>query len=237
MLIPQVAAGAAAELTDVRQACDEATDQLLRVPLDVLAIVGPADTTAHHAPPWCGSLAPFGLPMRVCLLTPGEAAATSNAGPGGDLPLSVTIGAWLVERAAAGGAALPPRVRVATIAFAATVGQCRELAAQLVGDGRTGLLVIGDGTACRGEKSPGYADPRAEPFDAMVAAALGAADTAALLDLDAGLAGALKVAGRPAWQVLAAAADAGEGPRPASKITYQAAPYGVAYFVATWLPV
>jgi hypothetical protein len=93
------------------------------------------------------------------------------------------------------------------------------------------LLVMGDGTACRTLKAPGYLDKRAEPFDAAVAAALAAADTGALAALDPVLARELKAAGRAPWQVLAGAAGNGGL---AGTLLHESVPYGVAYFVATW---
>jgi hypothetical protein len=97
--------------------------------------------------------------------------------------------------------------------------------------GRVALLVMGDGSACRTVKAPGYLDERAEPFDAAVAAALAAADTGALGALDPELAEALHASGWSPWQILASAA---EGAGLAGELLYEAAPYGVGYFVATW---
>jgi hypothetical protein len=111
--------------------------------------------------------------------------------------------------------------------------RCVEVGAALAGRApRVGLLVMGDGTGRRTPK-PGYLDDRAEPFDARVAAALSAGDPSALAGLDAGLAGELLVQGRAAWQVLAGAAG---GRRWRGEVTYDGAPYGVGYLVATWLP-
>jgi hypothetical protein len=94
------------------------------------------------------------------------------------------------------------------------------------------LLVMGDGSACRGERSPGYDDPRARPYDDAVARALATADLAVLRGLDGDLSAELLVAGRAPWQVLAeAVAGAWRG-----RLAYYAAPYGVAYFVAGWEP-
>jgi aromatic ring-opening dioxygenase LigB subunit len=93
------------------------------------------------------------------------------------------------------------------------------------------LLVMGDGSACRTVKAPGYLDERAEAYDAAVAAALGGADTAALAALDAELSAALKASGRAPWQVLAGAA---EGADVGGELLYDEAPYGVGYFVAAW---
>jgi hypothetical protein len=93
------------------------------------------------------------------------------------------------------------------------------------------LLVMGDASACRTLKAPGYLDERAVPFDREAARALGAADIAALKALDAGLARELKAAGRAPWQVLAGAAEtAGLS----GTLLYEDAPYGVGYVVAAW---
>jgi hypothetical protein len=97
------------------------------------------------------------------------------------------------------------------------------------------LLAMGDGSACRGLKSPGYDDPRAAPYDDAVSTALADADAGALLGLDAVLSAELKAAGRAPWQVLAGAARA-TGHAWQGEVTYDAAPYGVTYLVATWLP-
>jgi hypothetical protein len=92
---------------------------------------------------------------------------------------------------------------------------------------------MGDGSACRGVKAPGYDDPRADGYDAAVARALATADAGALLGLDPVLSDQLRVAGRAPWQVLAGAATA-TGGRWRGELTYDAAPYGVGYFVASW---
>lgn len=93
------------------------------------------------------------------------------------------------------------------------------------------FLVMGDGSARRSLAAPGYLDDRAEPYDAEVARALRDADVDALLALDPVLSDELLVAGRPAWQALAAAA---KGATWQGELRYDAAPYGVGYFVATW---
>jgi aromatic ring-opening dioxygenase LigB subunit len=113
---------------------------------------------------------------------------------------------------------------------------CRRLGARLAAGsasapGPVALLVVGDGANTHGEKSPGYLDRRAEPFDAAVAAALGDADPAGLLALDAGLAGELNAVGRAPWQVLAGAS---EGGRWRGELAYSGAPFGVGYHVALW---
>lgn len=112
----------------------------------------------------------------------------------------------------------------------AEVAAAAEQVIQRAGGARTAILVMGDGSARRGEKAPGHLDGRAFDFDDAVTAALAAGDPAPLRGLDAALAGELLVAGRAAWQVLAAAA-----PGPARVIAADADdPFGVLYHVAVW---
>ncbi|SEF91402.1 hypothetical protein SAMN05444920_1011004 [Nonomuraea solani] len=100
-----------------------------------------------------------------------------------------------------------------------------------VGPGRTGLIVAADGSARRGEKAPGYLDPRAADLDAQIGRALGTGDVTRLSALDPATCTALLVAGRAAWQVMAGAC---EGTRWLAHLRYEDDPFGVAYWVATW---
>jgi aromatic ring-opening dioxygenase LigB subunit len=134
-------------------------------------------------------------------------------------PQALTVGRWLL-----------PGAREAVVEPGTPPAECADLGRALVRDD-VALLVLGDGSARRDEKAPGYVDPRAAPYDAAVTRALATADTAALLALDPADDAALLVAGRPAWQVLAGAA--GDGAWHA-RLAYDRAPYGVGYFVATW---
>src|SRR5439155_15202110 len=110
----------------------------------------------------------------------------------------LTIGGWLLEQAGGEAAAFQ------AVSDGTRTGDCVELGRELAGSaGRVGLLVMGDGSACRDEKAPGYLDPAAEGFDASVARALENADSAALAALDPVKARDLQAAGRAAWQVLA----------------------------------
>jgi hypothetical protein len=63
-----------------------------------------------------------------------------------------------------------------------------------------------------------------------VATAQARGDAGALAALDPEVAAQLLVAGRAPWQVLAGAADRTMD----GSLLYDSAPYGVAYFVATW---
>src|SRR5687767_9240556 len=79
-----------ARLDDVRAACWSALDDLRAASPDVLVVVGPGETTADEAPR-AGSFAPYGVDLTVEL--PGD----GPAGDGGYLPLSVCVGAWLLQ--------------------------------------------------------------------------------------------------------------------------------------------
>ena len=212
MLVPEVAAGAASELDDLRAACRAAVAHLAVA--EVIVVVGADATTIRREPPFGGTLAPWGIDRRV---------GAPTADP---LPLSLLIGAWLLEDEDRRD------VRYHSVAADASPAECAALGRTLADTGTSAaLLVLGDGTACRGEKSPGYDDPRAEGFDAAVADALATGDTAALRDLDPALAAELLVAGRAPWQVLAGAVDRPFG---TTELLHNAAPYGVAYLVASW---
>jgi len=93
--------------------------------------------------------------------------------------------------------------------------------------------VMGDGSARRSLKAPGYLDPRAAAFDADVKQAVRTGDLGALLRLDQALARDLMATGRPAWQVLAGAM--GELV-PVTEVLYCGDPFGVAYLVACLQP-
>jgi aromatic ring-opening dioxygenase LigB subunit len=208
LLVPEVASGAAAELDGLRAACGEAVRRLGDA--DVLVVVGSGPRTHDFGADVAGTLRPYGVDLTI---GPGEPV----------LPLSLTIGRWLVG----------DRVAVyRSVAEDASATACLRLGAELADlAGTVALLVMGDGSACRTQAAPGYFDPRAAGFDAAVATALAGADRATLSGLDARLAAELRAAGRAPWQVLAGAA--GEAPFDAELLADEA-PYGVGYLVASW---
>ncbi|WP_207784018.1 class III extradiol dioxygenase subunit B-like domain-containing protein [Micromonospora globispora] len=225
LIVPELAGAAAPELDDLRTACDAAVGQLLAAGPDEILLVGDGPETDWFGPADYGSLHGYGLRRPVYLWKRMCSGAEL-------LPLSLTIGAWLVGRSATD---LPRRAH--SVAADASPQGCAELGASLVTEAerRTALLVMGDGSACRGTKAPGYDDPRAQAYDDEVARALADADPDALLGLDPGLSAELKVAGRAPWQVLAGAARAAGGEW-RGELDYYQAPYGVSYFVANWEP-
>lgn len=161
---------------------------------------------------------------------PSRLVVVGGAGPGeDDKALSIVIGRQLLREA---GCRVPVEhlVPAADSPPADCLRAGHDLAAA---DASTGLLVMGDGSACRSLKAPGYLDPRAAPFDEAVRDCLASGRLAGLADLDAGLAAELLVAGRAAWQVLAGAVDGRAG---SGRLHYSDDPFGVWYPVFSWLP-
>ncbi|MFD5391200.1 class III extradiol dioxygenase subunit B-like domain-containing protein [Streptomyces sp. NPDC127074] len=242
LLVPEVAAGAAPELDGLRAACAEAVRALAAAGPERLIVVGPAERAGRgpHAQGAAGSFRGFGVELDVRLAAPavdgvsgGDDAAGQGSAPSlppsPSLPLSLAVAAWLLEYAG-----WDPAVPVEGLGVGEPLAaeRCIEVGRELAGRAeRMALLVMGDGTACRTLKAPGYLDERAAPFDAEVARALAAADTGALAALDEELAYELKAAGRAPLQVLAGAA---EGAPLKGELRYDEAPYGVGYFVASW---
>ena len=206
LLVPELAAGAAGELDPLRAACREAVRRLLADRPDQVLVIGTGSGGGRFPPGSTGTLAGYGVPVTAAL--PGGPPRPDR------LPLSLTLGAWLLS-----GADVP----------------CDGVAVD--GDAPSlpdapAYLVVGDGSARRTERAPGYVDPRAEAFDADVASALAAGDAAALRDLDPGLGADLLAAGVPAWRAVGRALA---GRRYQADLLYDAAPYGVGYFVAAWV--
>ncbi|WP_326672878.1 class III extradiol dioxygenase subunit B-like domain-containing protein [Streptomyces sp. NBC_01257] len=224
LLVPDVAAGAAPELDAARTACTDALGVLAASRPDLLLVIGPADLAGRgpHPEGAVGGFQEFGVDLDVRL--------GRDLGRAADRPLApaLAVGAWLLART--GWAGTP--VEALGVGEPLETVRCKETGRALAARAdRVALLVMGDGSACRTLKAPGYLDERAAGFDAAASRALGAADTAALIALDAALAYELKAAGRAPWQVLAGAA---EGAGLDGRLLYDDAPYGVGYMVAAW---
>lgn len=214
ILVPALASGAAAELDSLRAACLSALDLLGAA--DSLVVVGSGVVGARYDGAAGGSFGAYGAPeVRI------------GSGPA-VLPLSLAIGGWLLEQSKAAGV---PRTYLAVLADEVP-GRCLELGREIAsGNERIGLLVMGDGSARRSDHAPVHLHPRAEIFDTTVANALQSVDLDVLAALDPDLATVLQAAGRAPWQVLAGAL---ESTALTGELTYNAAPYGVGYFVASF---
>jgi hypothetical protein len=218
LLIPSVGLG-----IDVpaRTAAQTAVAQLVATEPDRVVLVGTGSEQVSYGPADFGSLAGFGVD-EVVPLGPGTCGAAV-------LPLSITVGAWLL-----GGTRWTGNREAVALPDSLSADDASALGAEIAElDERVAILCLGDGSARRSDKAPGWFDPRAEPFDRTVATALAEADLAALRGLDPELAAELLVAGRASWQVLAGAAA---GKRLSGTLSYDEAPFGVGYFVAGWAP-
>ncbi len=219
LLVPGVGAGASGELDELRAACDAAVAEVLAVDPALLVVVGGAPVVGPFPDTAWGSLDGYGVRVPV---GSGQGSPT--------LPLALTLGRWLLDRAAPELPAL-----LFGVEPDAAPDRCAALGEALAGRAdRVALLVMGDGSARRSRKGPGGLHPDAELLDTEAEAALRAGDPAALAALDPGRADDLLAAGRAPWQVLAGAA---EGSSWRGSVTWSGAPYGVTYLVATWLRV
>ncbi|MBC7630491.1 hypothetical protein [Aeromicrobium sp.] len=199
MLVPEISGGAAGELDEVREACDEVVAGLLTVGPDRIVVIGGGDLDGDRDEAAGGTLGGFGVNVRA-------------GGADDALPLSLTIGAWLLDRAGWSG----PRT------YSSGTPDT---------DGRVALLVMADGSATRAITAPGYLDDRAEPFDAIIAEALAGGDPSTLAALDVDLGDELWAAGSRPLRTL------GEMTKDAditARLRVDVAPFGVGYWVADW---
>ena len=94
-----------------------------------------------------------------------------------------------------------------------------------------GVLAVGNGSACRTEKAPGYLDERAPGFDTHLARALTAPDPAALTAIDPATSTELLAA----MDGIRALGDVLTTDHVAT-VDYDDDPYGVQYWVVRWAP-
>ena len=199
LLVPQIAPGTDAELVELRTAADAAVQTLIAARPTRIVVIGPGDPSDDADESAGGALAGYGVDVTA----------------GGEtriLPLSLTIGAWLLDRAGWTG----PRTY--------STGSPDV-------DAGMAVLVMADGATTRSIQAPGFLDERAEPYDASIAAALASGDAAALAQLDDDLGAALGATGIGALRTLG---DIAKGADVTARLRYDGAPFGVGYFVADW---
>ena len=204
MLVPEVASGAADDLAELRQACDDAVDALLASEPERVVIIGSGSLTADLDETAGGTFADFGVDLHV-------------GGHSTELPLSLTVGAWLLARAG-------------------WVGPRTYSTGTPVVDGRVALLVMADGSAKRTTEAPGYFDDRAIAYDTAIAQALEAGDAATLAGVDLDLAVELWVAGAKPLATLGELVASGmaKDATITAQMRANVAPFGVGYWVANW---
>jgi hypothetical protein len=208
--VPEVGAG---EPVAARAPALEAVRWLVAEPVEEIVVLAAGAGPATFPSGSEGSFAGYGVDLRTRL--PGRAH-----GPGAEpLPLGLAVAGWLLDAAGWTG----PTTGL-------TCGAAGELPPVAIDGAVTGLLVMGDGSARRTEKAPGWLDERAGGFDAAVSAALASGDPTRL-QTDLALAAELLAAGAPAW---AAAGGLLAGQSWSAAVSYDDAPYGVGYFVARW---
>ncbi|MGY1916004.1 hypothetical protein ABC795_12415 [Blastococcus sp. HT6-30] len=213
LLLPSVEGRPAAVTRALRSACVDAVTALLTTAPDVVVVVGAGPAPGERFGPGDGGdLHGYGVDAGLPF--------DGRVRPGGRrLPLAHTVGAWLLDEVAFAGTRVGVRP--------ADLGRLlQDLPAPV------GVLAMGDGSARRTVKAPGYLDPAAEPFDGAVAAALGAGDAAALAALDPAEGERLLAAGVPTWRAVGAAFT---GRHVTARLHHDAAPFGVGYLVADWV--
>jgi hypothetical protein len=246
LLIPELN-GAEPVLPELRAAALATGRELVAASPGLLVVAVPGASTATWDRPGRADLAAFAPRTRPGLTEAGEedpqeraervaagrALASALAIPawsaheqGSGRPGSLLVGDWLLNSVGYAGERL-----LVSVAMDEPAASCARLGAALAGlADRVALLVLADGSACRGPKAPGHLDHRSIGFDAAVERAVRTGDLGALLAIDAGLAAELQATGRSAWQVLAGALD---GVAVASLVRYCDDPFGVAYLVAS----
>ncbi|MDT7792088.1 MAG: hypothetical protein QOD59_1524 [Mycobacterium sp.] len=215
-MVPELAAGAAAELTELRDAVTEAAASL---PQRWVAIgVGPADDV--FGPQRVGTFAGYGVDVRIAL-SPDTTDAPAQ------LPLCVLIAGWLRGQANPEARA-EVRVYAADHDVDAALGHGRRLRAEIdEADDPVGVLVIADGAHTLTAPAPGGYNPASVPVQHAVDDVLARGHIAALTALPT------NIVGRVAFQVLAGLAE--PEARSCTEF-YRGAPYGVGYFVGVWQP-
>jgi len=137
------------------------------------------------------------------------------------------------EAAGAEGGKVPPLIACtvpSTLGPRAAAAVGHALVEVAADGGPVGVLAMADLSARRSAAAPGAHHPAAATFDTGVADALVRGDLDALARLDPVEAGELLVGGRAVLQALAGAMRGGA--RPAGRVLYDQAPYGVGYLVA-----
>jgi hypothetical protein len=213
LLLPAVEVRPDVATTALREACAAAVAEMLAVQPDTVVVVADgASPGERFGAGDVGDLRGFGVDVAIPFDGPVR-------GGGRPVPPAHILGAWLLDQTGFAGV----RVGIGPADLGPLV---RRLPAPV------GVLAMGDGSARRSLKAPGYLDEAAAPFDAGVARALDAGDAAALADLDPGEGARLLAAGVPVWRAVGAALA---GRTVTARLHHHAAPFGVGYLAATWV--
>lgn len=215
VLVPELAGAAAAEVAGFRDAAITAASSL---PEQWIAVgVGPSELVMSRVH---GTFAGYGADVPVSL-------SPEWLGPVAEMPLCALFAGWLRGEANP-DARVSVRVHPADLDADAALARGRTLR-ELIDDQAepTGVLIVADGLKTLGPSAPGGEDLGAPPVQDALDDALAGGDVAALARIPD------SVVGRVAYQVLAGLV--GSGPSAATELI-RGAPYGVGYFVGTWIP-
>ncbi len=176
--------GQADILPELRAACAAAVARLLAAAPDVVAVVGPAETTGPGTRPASSAWPPLPLPCA----RPAPSPITARGGPPGRrLPLRRCRSRSASARCCSTRLATPGRGRSTGSPEFEPAAACLALGRRLaVSASRVALLAMGDGSARRSASAPGYLDERAAPFDETVERAVRDGDLPAIAALDPG---------------------------------------------------
>lgn len=205
---------------ELRSACSDALGAVLGTEPDGLLVLGASSAEAVFGPGDAGDLSGYGVPVELPFDGVHEERTVRNGNVG--VPLPHLLGAWLLDQAGFTGERIGLSSAVAAPHLRAASSDRRRWA----------MLVMGDGSARRNAKSPGWYDPDAVGFDAAVTSALGTGHGRALLDLDQVVGARVLAAGLASWR--AAGAILESTPMVAA-LHYAGAPFGVFYVVASWV--
>ncbi|MDP4888690.1 MAG: hypothetical protein NWQ96_07690, partial [Candidatus Nanopelagicales bacterium] len=233
LLVPAIAAGAAEELSGLRAAALNVTRELNEACDEVVVLAGtPAATHISSIPAqgW-GTWAPVGY-VGVEGLAPNATPTTDSR----QVPVPIMVAAWLLNSVHSSHRRsyfICPTQGFGTDTAPGT----RELNEALNRHGQIGLLVVADGSCCRGPKAPGSEVLGAIEHDAELTDALTSVNTDWFTHADRNRdAAAFGSQGLGAW-ALAAEIASGSGRNWHGEVRHLDDPYGVLYAVADWQPV
>ncbi len=212
LLLPVVEGRPDGATSALRRACAEAVSALLAARPELVVVVGGGVPAGERFGPGdAADLRGLGVPAEVPFAGPVRPGTRR-------VPIAHAVGAWLLDEAG----------------WSSTrVGVGPDDLGPLLGDlpGPVAVLALGEGSARRTVKAPGYLDPAAAGFDAAVATALATGDAGALAGLDVAEGQRLLASGVTTWR---AVGDALRGRAVTSRLHLEDAPFGVGYLVADW---
>lgn len=194
-----------------------------------LILIGEGDADVNHDENSWGTLAGFGVDVRVGLrsgvITEPDGAPDPEARI---LPPTLTTGLLV-----ASGTGVRP-ARVTAVELAPGEDGARRLADVLDSTDAV-VIAIGEGSARATHASPGPYTPDAAAIDARIIQAISDGDTAALADVTASArrAGDLQMSGLAAWAAVCSILE--DTPTEADLPIVHVRPFGVEYFVGRWL--